>query len=164
MKKRVTTLLIFTFLTIGSLNIQAKNIEINIDNTLENTLTERYKNNELTSCTGIIYGEVGNSHGVYAWTPCPFALVKTGLRRTLCNFKGEYKLSHLPLNRVYKVTAHYLGYKLTEYVKLTKEEPVKKLFIDMYGSEPVHIEPIENNPACFGFIFGITGGVFEHAS
>ena len=111
-----------------------------------------------------IYGEVGNSHGVYAWTSCPFALVTTGLRRTRCNFNGEYELSCLPLNRVYKVTAHHFGYRQTEFVRLTTEDPVKKLFIDMYLSEPRNIESKENNPAFYGIIFGITGGVFDHAN
>ena len=164
MRKKILSLLILTFLIIGSVNIQAKNTDINIENNLEKKPTERNYKDELNTFTGFIYGEVGNSHGVYAWTPCPFALVTTGLRSTRCNFKGEYRLSHLPLNRVYKITAHFMGYKLTEYVKLTREEPIKELFIDMYCSEPVNAEPIDEKPVRFGLIYGITGGVYDHAS
>ena len=164
MKKKVISLLILAFLMIVTLNIQAKTTNISNENYIENILTEKIDNDESITCTGIIYGKVGNSHGVYTWTSCPFALVTTGIRRTRCNFKGEYRLSHLPLNRIYKMTAHFMGYKLTKYVKLTTEEPVKKIYFDMYQSEPVNIDPIDNNPARFGFIFGITGGVFEHAS
>lgn len=160
MKKKVMALLILALLTVSAVNIQA----ISNKDGIENKLTESIDTNELTNCIGTIYGEVGNSHGVYAWTPCPFALVTTGIRRTRCNFDGEYDLSGLTLNRKYIVTAHYLGYKQTEVATLTKEETVKKIFFDMYQSEPKNIEPKEKNPKLYGLIFGITGGVFDHAN
>ena len=164
MKKKVISLLILALLIVITINIQAKTTKISNENVIENNLTDIIDNDELTTCTGLIYGKVGNSHGVYNWTTCPFALVTTGIRRTRCNFYGEYKLSHLPLNRLYKLTAHFMEYKPTEYVKLTTEEPVKKLNFDMYQSEPVNIEHENKSPACFGFIYGITGGVYDHAS
>jgi hypothetical protein len=160
MKKKIIALLIISLLTVGPINIQAT---FNKDST-EINHSEIIDTDEPTICTGTIHGEVGNSHGVYAWTTCPFALVTTGIRRTRCNFDGEYELSCLTLNREYKVTAHYLRYKETEYVTLTKENPVKKIFFDMYESKPKNIVPKENNPKLYGLIFGFTGGVFDHAN
>ena len=131
-KLLLTTLMIVTLFLIP--NIQAQTIKKSNENTNDDNIID----DEQPTLFGSIYGEVGNSHGVYTWTFCPFALVTTGLRRTRCNFWGHYILLHLPLNRIYRVTAHYQGYKLTKTVELTTIEPVKELIFDMYESEPVH--------------------------
>jgi hypothetical protein len=131
---------------------------------LENKHSDLFDTNELTFCTGTIFGEVGNCHGVYTWDTYPFALVTTEDRHTRCNFWGQFRLSFLTLDREYNVTASYFGYELTKSVTLTKEEPVKEIHFDMYETEPENIEQKENNPKLYGIIFGFTGGVFDHAN
>lgn len=118
-----------------------------------------------SSCLGLILGSVGNSHGVYSWTSYPFSLVTAGIKSTRCNLIGDYSMSLL-LYHEYYVTAHVIGFKpLKKYVYLTLEEPIQTITFDMDESEPVNIEPKNiSRPICFGFIYGRTGGVFEHAS
>lgn len=131
-------------------------------NNIEKVKSETHED---TALFGLIHGCVGNSHGVYSWTPCPFALVTAGLKRARCGLYGYYSM-RLSLYREYYVTAHVKGFKpLTKYVYLTLEEPTAELVFDMDESEPANIESKENpKPIKFGLIYGRTGGVFEHAS
>ena len=119
-------LLILTLLTMVTINIQAASNKDGI----ENKHIDIIDTNEPTFCTGTIFGEVGNSHGLWTWETYPFALVTTEDRRTRCNFHGQFKLSFLTLNCEYNVTAYFLGYELTKSVILTKEEPVKEIHFE----------------------------------
>lgn len=149
--KFILTILIISIILLPS-NLQAKNLT-------------KVENEEEPTCIGRIYGSVGNSHGVYSWTPCPFALVTTGIKRARCGPLGQYSMK-LSLYREYYVTAHVHGFKpLTKYVYLTLEDPFQEITFDMDESEPDTIESIEKpKPTPYGLIFGRTGGVFEHAS
>lgn len=81
---------------------------------------------------GYIYGEVGNSHGMFTWSPYPFALVTTENKRVRCGLLGQYSMK-LSLHHEYNVTAHVLGFKpLTKHVYLTEEEPKRRISFDMY--------------------------------
>ena len=145
-------LLILILLILLSSNFQAKD-------------TVKTNDKEKTDCIGRIQGSVGNSHGVYSWTPYPFSKVPAGIKSTRCNINGDYSMSLLIYHK-YNVTAHVKGFKpLTKYVYLTAEDPIKKLTFDMDESEPENIKSIKDPKAVFyGLIFGRTGGVFEHAS
>jgi hypothetical protein len=145
-------LLILILLILLSSNFQAKD-----------ALKTKYE--EKTGCIGMIQGSVGNSHGVYSWTPYPFSKLTAGTKSTRCNINGDYSMS-LFLYHKYNVTAHVKGFKpLTKYVYLTAEDPIRKLTFDMDESEPENIKSIKDSKAVFyGLIFGRTGGVFEHAS
>jgi hypothetical protein len=131
----------------------------------KNIVKVKSETNEDSGIFGFIHGCVGNSHGVYSWTPCPFALVTAGINRARCGLYGYYSM-RLLLYRGYYVTAHVKGFKpLTKYVYLTVEEPIVKLVFDMDESQPANIESKESpKPISYGIIFGFTGGVFEYAS
>jgi hypothetical protein len=107
--------------------------------------TDDLENEKESACTGRIYGEVGNSHGVWSWTPCPFALVTAENKRVRCGLYGHYSM-RLSLYHEYNVTAHVIGFKpLTKHVYLTEEEPIKRLTFDMYGREYDDIKSFENS-------------------
>jgi hypothetical protein len=96
-------------------------------------------------CMGKVYGCVGNSHGMYTWTPYPFALVNTENKRVRCDYTGDYSM-YLPLNQEYDVTAHVLGYNpLIKHVVLSDETPFIKLTFDMCGRERTDIKPLEKS-------------------
>ena len=96
-------------------------------------------------CMGKVYGCVGNSHGMYTWTPYPFALVTTENKRVRCDHTGDYSM-YLPLNQEYDVTAYVLGYNpLTKHVVLSDEASVIKLTFDMCGRERTDIKPLEKS-------------------
>jgi len=149
--KLVLTIQIIVIILLAS-NLQAKN-------TL-NIVTD-----EEPSCIGHIYGSVGNSHGIYAWEPYIFAFVDAKVKQTRTGLLGVYHL-FLPLNNVYQITAFKSGFKpLTKEVNLTDKRPVQEVNFDFFESEPVEEEEVENSkPTFYGFIVGITGGVFEYAS
>jgi hypothetical protein len=97
------------------------------------------------ACMGKVYGCVGNSHGMYTWTPYPFALVTTENKRVRCDHTGEYSM-YLPLYQEYDMTAYVLGYNpLTKHVVLSDETPVIKLTFDMCGRERKDIKPLEKS-------------------
>ena len=117
---------------------KAKTTKISNENYIENQHAGKIEADEKSSCKGLIHGSVGNSHGVWSWTPYPFALVTTGIKRTRCNIAGDYLISLL-LYHEYYVTAHVAGLKpLTKYVYLTLDEPIRSITFDMDESEPVN--------------------------
>jgi len=115
-----------------------KTTKINNENYIEKQYNKDTEADEEPSPLGRIYGSVGNSHGVYAWTPYPFALVTAGIKHTRCNLEGDYSMS-LKLYHKYYVTAHFIGFKpLKKYVYLTSEKPIQQIYFDMYESEPIN--------------------------
>jgi hypothetical protein len=127
------TIIIFIFITS---TIQAESIILNNKNETDNTIIKKTENGTESSCCGLIYGSVGNSHGVWSWTPYPFALVTAGIKRTRCNIFGDYSMTLL-LYHEYNVSAHVKGFKpLTIYVYLTFDEPIRDITFDMDESEP----------------------------
>lgn len=129
--KFLLTILIITLFLLP-LNLQAKTT-VNLENEKE------------PANIGRIYGEVGNSHGMYTWTPIPFALVTTENKRVRCNLAGDYSM-YLPLNQEYDVTAHVIGFDpLTKHVHLTEEEPTKQVFFDMCGRERTDTRLLEKH-------------------
>ena len=117
---------------------KAKTTKISNENYIENQHAGNIEADEESSCTGLIHGSVGNSHGVWSWTPYPFALVTAGLKRARCNIAGDYSMSLL-LYHEYYVTAHVIGFKpLTKYVYLTLDETIERITFDMDESEPVN--------------------------
>jgi hypothetical protein len=175
MKNKILAILIITFFITSAISVQSITINKNYENVkttkifyenyIDNKQTGSIKPNEEPIFFGLIHGCVGNSHGVYSWTPCPFALVTTGINRARCGLYGYYSM-RLFLYREYIITAHVKGFKpLSKYVYLTKEEPIHEIIFDMYESEPINIESKDNNkPIFFGYIYGKTGGVFGYAS
>lgn len=134
----------------------------NITTIAENTVD--LENEKVTACTGFIYGDVGNSHGMFTWSPYPFALVTNGIKWVRCGLLGQYSM-RLSLYHDYNITAHVIGSKpLTKHVYLTEEEPNRKITFDMYGSGTKDIKQDENpKPKIYGMIFGITISTFDHA-
>lgn len=164
-KIKLMLLIIIILFILSTSTIQAETIKTHNKNETENIIAEKTEADEEPNCIGLIHGSVGNSHGVYSWTPYPFALVTAGIKRTRCNIIGDYSMSLL-LYREYYVTAHVIGFKpLTKYVYLTLKDPIQTITFDMDESEPVNIEPKSiSRPISFGFVFGITGGVYDYAS
>lgn len=139
-KIKLMLLIIIIIFILSTSTIQAETIKTHNKNETENIIAEKTEADEEPNCIGLIHGGVGNSHGVYSWTPYPFALVTTGIKRARCGLFGFYSMSLL-LYREYYVTAHVKGFEpLTKYVYLTLEEPIIELYFDMDESEPVNIE------------------------
>jgi len=126
---------------------------LTISTTIPASTIDKKIKNEKPTIEGCIYGEVGNSHGVYTWTFYPFALVTSGLKRSRCNFYGQYSMK-LSLNTEHFVTAHVRGFKpLTKKVYLTDEKPTKEIFFDMYASSP-SARSVNNEKNCYGVVHG----------
>ena len=164
-KIKLMLLIIIIIFILSTSTIQAETIKIHNKNETENIIAEKTEADEEPNCIGLIHGCVGNSHGVYSWTSCPFALVTAGIKRARCGIFGFYSMPLL-LYREHYVSAHVIGFKpLKKYVYLTLEEPIQEIVFDMDESEPVNIESKDNSkPIRFGFIYGWTGGVFGYAS
>jgi len=140
-KTKSIMIIIITITILSTSIIQAETIKNETEN------IEAY---EESICLGFIYGSVGNSHGVYTWTPYPFALLTSGIKLTRCLINGGYFM-FLSLNRVHYVTAHVIGFKpLTLYIRLTADDPIQRVTFDMDGyeresSESYFIDKIKNS-------------------
>lgn len=135
-KIKLMLLIIAMIFILTTSTIQAESIKTHNNNEIENTITKKTEADVELSCFGLIHGSVGNSHGVWSWTPYPFSLVTAGIKRTRCNIIGDYSMTLL-LYHEYYVTAHVKGFKpLKKYVYLTLDEPIQDITFDMDESEP----------------------------
>ena len=106
---------------------KAKTTKISNENYIENQHAGDIEVDVESSCLGLIQGSVGNSHGVYSWTPYPFSLVTARIKSKRCNLNGDYSMSLLIYHEYY-VTAYVIGFKpLKKYAYLTLEEPIQKI-------------------------------------
>src|SRR5512137_810631 len=108
MKRKCLTIVIILFF-VGIITIPAiANNTVNLEDEKD------------PACIGFIYGEVGNSFGMYGcWISYPFALVTSGIKQVGCGLHGQYSMI-LSLNHEYNITAHVVGFKpLTKHIYLT---------------------------------------------
>jgi len=103
------------------------------------------KNDLDTTCLGTIYG---NTHMSYCWSwcPVPFAIVTAGCRKTISTINGFYIISGLPLEKTYNLIGSKKGYHNdSEMITLTREEPVKKVLLDLQPIDDDIIDLKANN-------------------